>query len=592
MCVLTFTLAAKDFSLYEAIEQSAAEIAGKLPAGTRVAVVAFSSEHENLSNYIMDELTGALAGGRLEVADRRNLAYIFKELNFQMSGDVSDETAVSIGKFLGAPYIITGQLVKAGRSYRYRLSGINVETAIQESSIRLDVRSDRALQRMIAELRQNQTVAVTADYDEQPRAAPKTAGTFLDRGMLFGSRGDFDLAIEDFTEAIKLDPNMAAAYLQRSKALYASVSQVFDIDENFDFSYVSSVGSVYSEETKAVYSRALEDASMAIKLNPIVVSAYMNRGRIYEALGDNDKAIADYNQAIRLDPNLAVAYNNRGLAYNNKQDYDRAIADCNQALRLDPNLAVAYNTRGLAYNNKQDYDRAIADFNQALRLDPNFAFAYNGRGNVYYDKQDYDRALADYNQALRLTPDFANAYFGRGLAYYGKQDYDRAIADFNQVLRLDPNNAYAYNNRGFAYFYKQDYDRAIADYNQSLRLDPNFATTYNHRGNAYSDKQDYDRAIADYNQAVRLDPNFAVAYSSRGFAYSNKQDYDRAIADYNQALRLDPNYAIAYNLRGNAYFRKQDYDRAIADYERALRIDPNVPNVRNNLEAARRARGR
>ncbi|MDR1637401.1 MAG: hypothetical protein LBR93_08685, partial [Treponema sp.] len=131
-------------SLEEAIEQSATELAAELPAGTRVAIVGFASEQGNLSEYIMDELTGALVDGGLEVADRRNLAFAYKELNFQMSGDVSEETAVSIGKFLGAPYVITGQLVKAGGSRRYRLSGINAETAVQESAVRLSVRDDRA----------------------------------------------------------------------------------------------------------------------------------------------------------------------------------------------------------------------------------------------------------------------------------------------------------------------------------------------------------------------------------------------------------------------------------------------------------------
>jgi hypothetical protein len=51
---------AEGIPLEEAIEQSAAELAGELPAGTRVAIVAFSSEHKNFSEYIMDELTGAL----------------------------------------------------------------------------------------------------------------------------------------------------------------------------------------------------------------------------------------------------------------------------------------------------------------------------------------------------------------------------------------------------------------------------------------------------------------------------------------------------------------------------------------------------
>ncbi|MDR1095275.1 MAG: CsgG/HfaB family protein, partial [Spirochaetaceae bacterium] len=130
-----------ELSLGEAIAQSAAAIADKLPPGTRVAVIAFESPHGNLSGYIMDELVGVLVDGSLEVADRNNLAYVYRELNFQMSGDVNDKSAQSIGKFLGAQYVITGQLVDTGGEYRYRLNGINVETAAHEISARLDVRN-------------------------------------------------------------------------------------------------------------------------------------------------------------------------------------------------------------------------------------------------------------------------------------------------------------------------------------------------------------------------------------------------------------------------------------------------------------------
>ncbi|MDR2782840.1 MAG: hypothetical protein LBB48_03190 [Treponema sp.] len=51
-------------SLEEAIEQSAAELAEKLPAGTRVVIAAFDSEHGNVSAYIMDELAGGLGERR------------------------------------------------------------------------------------------------------------------------------------------------------------------------------------------------------------------------------------------------------------------------------------------------------------------------------------------------------------------------------------------------------------------------------------------------------------------------------------------------------------------------------------------------
>jgi hypothetical protein len=81
----------------------------------------------------MDEPDLALVDGKLEVTDRQHLELVKREQGFQLSGDVSDETAVSIGKILGAGYVITGQLVKAGGRYRYRASAINVETAALEN---------------------------------------------------------------------------------------------------------------------------------------------------------------------------------------------------------------------------------------------------------------------------------------------------------------------------------------------------------------------------------------------------------------------------------------------------------------------------
>jgi tetratricopeptide (TPR) repeat protein len=510
-CVGTGGVSAKDnadsFSLEEAIELSAEEIGAKLPGGTRVVIASFSSEHENLSNYIMDELAGALTDGSLEVADRRNLAYVYKELNFQMSGDVSDETAVSIGKFLGAKYVVTGQFIKAGDRYRYRLTGINVETAVQESSTRLNVSNDRSLQSLIADVRQNPLVMVSTDYGAQPR----TAGAHLDRGILFAGRNDFEQAIEEFTAALNLDRNLSTAYMLRGRALFAGVSKVIAVGDNFSGVSTYSTGGKVSSAQQQVF----------------------------------EKAIADFTQAIRLDPNNALAYGERGNAYADKGDYDRAIADHTRTIKLDPNNAAAYSNRGLAYYYKVDYDRAIADYTQSIKLDPNFALAYYNRGLAYYYKGDYDRAVADYTQSIRLDPNHALAYYNRGLAYYYKGDYDRAITDYTQVIRFDPNYVDAYYNRGLAYYYKADYDRAIADCTQVIRLDPNYANAYYNRGLAYYYKGDYDRAITDYTQVIRFDPNYADAYISRGIVYDIKGDRNRARADWRKALEIDPNNQAA-----------------------------------------------
>ena len=183
-------------SFEKAIEQSANEIIDRIRSGTRIAIVAFSSENENVSNYIMDEIAGVFVDGRLEVVDRRNLSYVYRELNFQMSGDVSDETAVSIGKFLGAQYVITGQFIRAGNYFRFLLSCINVETAVYEASSRLNVSNDRALQNLINDISRSYIVITTADYNDQPNASLRTAGKYFDRGMFFLSRGEWDSAMD------------------------------------------------------------------------------------------------------------------------------------------------------------------------------------------------------------------------------------------------------------------------------------------------------------------------------------------------------------------------------------------------------------
>jgi tetratricopeptide (TPR) repeat protein len=427
----------------EAVEQPAEKIAGELPSGSRVAIVAFESENGNLSDFIMEEITSALFDRGLEVANRQNLEYVYKELNFQMSGDVSDETAQSIGKFLAAELVITGQLIPVGGSYRYRTSAIHVEKATRDSVTRLTVSRDRETRRMVTALAKQSTAVRTAKYGVSEQTVPKTAGTFLDRGILFASRGDYEMAIADFTEALELNPDLSAAYVLRGRALYASASTVTSVGENFSgVGIISNEGQATAEQAR-VYEQAIEDFTQALRLDPNNVNIYGERGVTYAQKGDSDRAITDYNQAIRLNPNLAEAYISRGIAYAQKGDNDRAIADYNQAIRLNSNIAEAYNNCGIAYAEKGDSDRAIADYNQAIRLDRNNAPAYVNRGIAYYLKKNYNRAIADYDQAIRLNPNSAWAYGNRGSAYYKKGDINRAIADFDAALRLDPNDSFA-----------------------------------------------------------------------------------------------------------------------------------------------------
>ena len=192
----------------------------------------------------------------------------------------------------------------------------------------------------------------------------------------------------------------------------------------------------YRHTVNNEHDKAIEAYTSAIALYPNLAGAYNNRGAAYAMKGQYDRAIEDYNKAIVLNPNLAQAYNNRGDTYYNKGQYDRAIEDYNKAIVLNPNLAEAYTGRGAAYGKKGQYDRAIEDYNKAIALNPNLAEAYTRRGVAYGKKGQHDRAIEDFNKAIALDPNDANAYYNRAYAYYQLGNRGRAIADFQKACDM------------------------------------------------------------------------------------------------------------------------------------------------------------
>ena len=155
------------------------------------------------------------------------------------------------------------------------------------------------------------------------------------------------------------------------------------------------------------YDKAIADFDQAIRLKPNFADVYVRRGNAWFHKGEYDKAIADYNQVLRVNPNDDVAYNNRGNAWDYKGEHDKAIADYNQVLRLNPNDAVAYNNRGEALRKKGEFDKALADYNQAIRLNPNYALAYNNLATIQATcpdgkYRDGRKALQNANKAYQL----------------------------------------------------------------------------------------------------------------------------------------------------------------------------------------------
>ena len=276
---------------------------------------------------------------------------------------------------------------------------------------------------------------------------------YYKRGIVLSMRREYDRAIADFAQALKINPKHVGALVNRGANLYDKARASHRLD-------------------KRLLGQAVADLNQAVRFAPKDANALYERGKVLEALEEYDRAIADYTAVIRLKPEtrlLQAAYHNRGNARSNKKDYREAIADYTEAIRLAPQDALIYYVRGTTYFEMGELDRAIADFDQAIAFDPKLFVAFINRGHSWHMKGEFDRAIADATEAIKLYPHH-NPYGLRAKSRHDKGEYKMAIEDFNEAIKLAPKHAIYYEGRARSWHALGEITQAERDLAQAKLL--------------------------------------------------------------------------------------------------------------------------
>lgn len=137
-------------------------------------------------------------------------------------------------------------------------------------------------------------------------------------------------------------------------------------------------GVMYGE--KGEDDLAISEFNKALEIYPMSAETYNNRGITYSKKGRYDLAISDFTKSLEIKPD-AKTYSNRGITYSKKGQYDLAILDFTKSLEIRPDAKAYYNL-GVTYVIKGQFNLALSYLTRCIELDPMNKAAYDSRGSI------------------------------------------------------------------------------------------------------------------------------------------------------------------------------------------------------------------
>ena len=188
--------------------------------------------------------------------------------------------------------------------------------------------------------------------------AKKYALENYEQGVEFlDKKFDYEVAMKYFDQAIKFNPNLGKAYYKLGQ-IWTYLEKYKDAVDN----YSKAISSKIDCEDNFVYFSYIYRGGIYSGLE------YNNEGYIQENLQDLSKAIEDFSAAIEIDPNFYVAYLDRGKCYQELKQYEKAIEDFTKVIKMKSNWSVGYYYRGKCYEALGIFDEAGIDLKKNKML--------------------------------------------------------------------------------------------------------------------------------------------------------------------------------------------------------------------------------
>ena len=412
------------FQMLRSKSISSAPSAASTVSEKSIAVLPFLNESgdpgdEYFSDGLSEELIAALA----QIDD---LKVIGRSSSFRFKG--KNEESRTIGEKLGVATLLEGTVRKQGERVRIVAELVNAANGIELWTRTFDreLKDIFAVQEEIATAVASSLKVTLLGADERSSTKPATKSTeahnaYLQGHFYFVRRNleDYRKAVGFFDEAIRLDPDYALAYAERSEAW-------------------TWIGDLSNKKQKEAWATARSDAEKAVGIGPRLSEAHAALGWVrFFVEWKFGEGLAELKRARQLSPGNPTANDllARVLVYLGY--FQEAEELARQAIELDPLNFLARNNLARILYVEGKLDEAQTSARKAADLQPAAASSHRWQVMIAILRGDGETALRE----AQMEPDSTYRRFVLALAHYARGDRAAADAALTELIAQDRNVA-------------------------------------------------------------------------------------------------------------------------------------------------------
>ena len=390
----------------------------------RIAILPMSNLSGESDEYFSDGMTEELISTICTISGLR--------VTSRTSAMKYKDTAKSIpeiGRELNVGTILEGSARKAGNRLRVAVQLIDVKTdehlwsEVYERSLEdvFAIQSDIA-KRVSEALRVNLLAQEKEIIEKKPTRNTDAYNLYL-KGRYHWHRGteeELKKGIQDFEDALEIDPDFALAYVGLADC-YIALCQEGCLD------------------TKEAHSRIEPLVKKALVLDDKLPEAHATMALLLQEYDWNwEGAEKRYRRALELNPNWSDVCHSYAVHLALRGRFEQAITEIKRAEELDPYSIGIHTCAAETYRVSSDHESAISECIRMLEIDPNFAPAYTSLGRTYLQKAMFEEGLQALEKAFELSHGglTAKSYLAFAYGIMGrKEDARKLIFELEETAK-------------------------------------------------------------------------------------------------------------------------------------------------------------